>query len=304
MNSLIIDISAYSDLEKREEYKPRWGDYWFKEHLKHTFKELGCPSCETPSPSVLLHLFGYPLKQIPEHTYKILWIHSHPDWITSEILKSYHKIYCISKSFTEKINKKLSVNMHWLPYPTHMIPLKREKRYDIVFVGNNRQDKKGRKIINDLVSLFPLPFTIKIWGFGWEGLIPPQWHRGDYFDHQQLNQLYSESKIVLNDHHEDMRKEGFINPRILDALASGSFVITDDLFRINDIIRTHIPVYHRQDELRNLLTYYLTHDQEREALIKKAQPEALAYAYKRVCSVILEDIRLADALVKQHTSYE
>jgi spore maturation protein CgeB len=285
-----IHISAYSDLEKTEAHKPRWGDYWFKEHLKNTFRELGCTS-DDKNPSLFLHLFGHPLSHIPEHSYNILWIHSHPDWITPDILKSYNKVYCISKSFTQKIREKLNIDIKWLPYPTHMRSLNNERHYDIVFVGNNRRARKGRKIINDLVSLTSLSFKIRIWGLGWNELVPSHWYGGDYFDHLKLNELYSISKIVLNDHHEDMRREGFINPRILDALASGSLVITDNLFRIEDIISAHVPLYQTKEELRYLLTYYLNNNQEREKLIKEAQTEALKYTYKGVCRRILEEMK-------------
>ncbi len=43
----------------------------------------------------------------------------------------------------------------------------------------------------------------------------------------ELARYYSSASIVLNDHWDDMRDEGFISNRIYDALACGAFVISD-----------------------------------------------------------------------------
>jgi spore maturation protein CgeB len=279
-----LSVRAYSDHYDRPEPKV-WGDYWFKENLIKEFRKAGCP-VDDKSPKVLLHLFGEPVPDMTPDTYNILWIHSHPDRISPEILENYHKIYCISGQFIRKINE-MGFDAEFLMIPTAMTPLVREKRYDIVFVGNTRQ-KKMRKIICDLGYS---PYRVKIWGWGWKGLIPDNWFGGEYYDNELLNELYASSKVVLNDHHEDMRREGFINPRVLDVLASGGFIISDDVPGMNDLLGNSVAVYRTPEELRELLDFWIRDNSGRERTAEEGRGKALRYTYAAACREILGHIR-------------
>lgn len=278
-----IGVIAYSDFYDQPEQKV-WGDYWFKENLLKAFIRSGYP-IDNGSPKILLHLFGEPLKDMPSNTYNILWIHSHPDWISPEVLEKYQKIYCISRPFTRKIIA-MGFDADFLMLPTNMTPARCEKKYDIVFVGNTRQNRV-RKVISDLGDP---KYQVKIWGWGWEGLIPETWYGGEYYENAGLNELYAASKIVLNDHHEDMKREGFINPRVLDVLASGGFVISDDMPGINDFLDGSVPTYRSVGELRALIDTYINDDAARERLAEKGRVIASQYTYAACCSEIIRHI--------------
>ncbi|MEJ2696268.1 MAG: glycosyltransferase [Candidatus Sulfobium sp.] len=278
-----IGISAYSDFYDVPERRV-WGDYWLKENLIREFTKAGYP-VDNASPKVLLHLFGEPLESIPSHTHNILWVHSHPDWISPEILGKYDKVYCISKLFTEKIRRS-GFEAEWLMIPTGMTPEEAEIRYDIVFVGNTKKGK-ARRIVSDMGRP---PFRVKIWGWGWKGLIPDEWYGGVYYEHGMLGKLYSSARIVLNDHHEDMRREGFINPRILDVLASGGFVISDRVEGMEGIFAGSVPSYESGEELRRLIDFYMTEEGGREALSRKGREIAARYTCRRACAGIIGHI--------------
>ncbi len=282
-SSVPISVIAYSDFYDQPEQKV-WGDYWFKENLVKAFVRSGYP-VDNSSPKILLHLFGEPLADLPSDTYNILWIHSHPDWISPEVLKKYRKIYCISRPFTRKIIN-MGFDADFLMVPTNMTLLRCEKKYDIVFVGNTRQNRI-RKVISDLGDS---NYQVKIWGWGWKGLIPDTWYGGDYYENARLNELYAASKIVLNDHHDDMKREGFINPRVLDVLASGGFVISDDMPGMDDFLDCSVPAYHSSGELRALIETYISDDAERERLAEKGRKIALQYTYAACCSEIIRHI--------------
>jgi spore maturation protein CgeB len=280
-----IGIRAYSDFYDQPERKV-WGDYWFKENLISEFLRLGYP-IDSRSPKILLHLFGEPLADLPSETFNILWIHSHPDQISPSILKNYRKIYCISKPFIHKISD-MGFCADFLMIPTKMKPVSSEKKYDIVFVGNTRQNKI-RKVIADLGNS---PYKVKIWGWGWRGLIPDEWYGGEYYDNSQLNRLYAASKVVLNDHHDDMQREGFINPRVLDVLASGGFVVSDDVPGMNALLDNSVPVYHSPQELRRLVDIFIKNDSEREKLARKGREKALQHTYAACCGEIIKHISM------------
>jgi spore maturation protein CgeB len=282
-SSATIGVIAYSDFYDQPEQKI-WGDYWFKENLVTGFAKAGCP-VDNSSPKILLHLFGEPLAKLPSDTYNILWIHSHPDRISPKVLEKYHKIYCISRPFTRKIID-MGFDADFLMIPTNMTPVRCEKKYDIVFVGNTRQNRI-RKVISDLGNSI---YKVKIWGWGWKGLIPDAWYGGEYYENARLNELYAASKIVLNDHHDDMKREGFINPRVLDVLASGGFVISDDVPGMNDFLDYSVPTYRSAGELHALINSYIRDDAARERLAEKGREIASQYTYAACCKEIIRHI--------------
>ncbi len=278
-----LRIVAYSDFYAVPE--PRvWGDYWLKLNLLAEFRNIGYPLDES-NPGILLHLFGEPLSEIPREPYKILWIHSHPDWVGPDVLKKYDKIFCISEHFIEKI-ATMGSEADFLMIPTNMAPLKREKQYDVVFVGNTKKNEM-RKIVRDMGRP---AYRIGIWGWGWRGLIPEEWYGGEYYENTRLNELYASAKIVLNDHHEDMRREGFINPRILDALASGAFVLSDRVFGIERYLGDAVAMYDSPAELAAMLERFLNDGFLRDNYIKMGQAAALGYSYRAACTEIIRHI--------------
>lgn len=278
-----LRIIAYSDFYEIPE--PRvWGDYWLKVNLLKEFRKAGYP-VDDKNPKILLHLFGEPLENMPADAYNILWIHSHPDWITPEVLGRYRKIYCISEHFIRKI-EDMGFDADFLMIPTNGKPVKRDKEYDILFVGNTKQNEM-RKIVRDLGTP---PYRVRIWGWGWKGLISDEWYGGDYYENEKLNELYASAKIVLNDHHEDMRREGFINPRVLDVLASGGFVVSDRAHGIEELFDNSVAVYDTPEELRSIIEKYLHDDSARDALAKKGQARALRYTFRTACSEIIRHI--------------
>ncbi|MEJ2684347.1 MAG: glycosyltransferase [Candidatus Sulfobium sp.] len=134
------------------------------------------------------------------------------------------------------------------------------------------------------------PYRVKIWGWGWKGLIPDEWYGGEYYEHRKLGDLYSSARIVLNDHHKDMKREGFINPRILDVLAGGGFVLSDRVEGMDEIFLCSVPSYETREELRRLIEMYMTADAERMALSLKGREIALKYTYRNACAGIIRHI--------------
>ena len=278
-----IQIVAFSDFELDAERKLRWGDYWVKKELGQEFKKLGHTICDK-NPDIILHLFGVPIDKLPEAPYKIIWIHSHPDLISPEILKQYDKVYCLSPTYLDKI-KQWGFKAEILVGGTSKKPIKTDPQYDMVFVGNSK-GHFGRKIIKDLGNI---KHALKVWGEGWNKVLAPNQYGGLYYRNEELGELYAASKIVLNDHHEDMRKEGFLNPRILDAYASGGFVISDDINGIESIFGDTLVRYKNPAHLRELVNYYISHPKKRKENIEKGQDIVRKFTFAKMAEKVLSD---------------
>jgi tetratricopeptide (TPR) repeat protein len=296
--ALRFRIVSYSDFEKDEERRLRWGDHWVKYELRKALEIRGHIVADR-DPDIVIHMFGVPVTNLPRATHRIVWIHSHPDLVTPDILKDYDRIYCISPGFTEKI-RRWGFAADLLVGGTAKKPLKRDPVHDIVFVANAKNLPMGRRIVADLMQTRHAS-KLAVWGQGWSGILPPENHKALYYDNQQLGELYATSRVVLNDHHDDMRREGFINPRILDVMASGGVVVSDDVRGVDSLFQDDLIVYRSPQELEVLLDRYLNDPQQREKAAAAGVRRVQSYTFEKMVERILSDIP-RDLLAKRGTA--
>lgn len=124
---------------------------------------------------------------------------------------------------------------------------------DILFVGSNWHDRTS------LRYALEAGFTVAVYGYNWQGIVPPEMYKAPYIANTELNRYYSSAKIVLNDHRPDMKDFGFVNNRIYDATAAGALVISDYMPEIEAAYGDAVPMYKNKEELARLLEYYLAH---------------------------------------------
>jgi predicted SAM-dependent methyltransferase/tetratricopeptide (TPR) repeat protein len=287
----IAILSAADLLEKDPERKKRWGDYWFSRELAAALSAAGAV-ITLKNPKIIIHLHGIPLTNLDDKTHNIIWLHSHPDMVTAQSLSFYDQIFCLSPVFMPKINgmgKKCDLLIGGtakLPLPV-ISPFPHE----IVFVANGKQGK-GRKIIDDLLSLGDKWVDhLEVWGEGWEGILPEHCIKGIYLDNNRLPELYASSRVVLNDHHEDMRREGFLNPRILDVMASGGVVISDALTGAEELFGEALLTCKNPAELNELLQRIFEDNAYRSSIralgLKAVQNYTFTNAAKRIVEYVV-----------------
>lgn len=103
---------------------------------------------------------------------------------------------------------------------------------------------------------------------------PWRWHAPiNYYD--QLPYFYPHSTINFNC--TSMQMKGASNQRILDVPATGSFVITDYREQMENMfdIGEEIICYKNNEEIPDLIRYYLNHEKEREAIVRKGRERVL-----------------------------
>ncbi len=277
-----------------QETRKRDGDSWLTDHLKQALIEQGVHINYRRSRAVLLLHGRLPTSMDPaiQQMYRMIWIHSHPDLVTAETLQPYDHIFCLSPSFGKTLQCE-GLPVETLIGGTEKKPPETQPSLDpsLVFVGNGRRTGAPRPIISDVLALGePWTRRLKIWGGNWEGLVPDHCLQGTYIDNAQLATLYASSMVVLNDHHEDMRRQGFLNPRLLDIMAAGGVVVSDDLYQAEAIFGDALLTYQTLEELDALLTRLFEDAAFREQMRQKGIKAVASYRFEHVAQKIAQHL--------------
>lgn len=278
------------------------GDYWIGEDMAEGFRLLGKEvdvdyrgeyhKIHTPEPEFNIFMRGYTKFTTPfPNGINILYCY-YPMafWNTSAQKKSktflnnqpempedssldddwqnYDIIAVASKTYADRL-KYSGINAIYVPQftnPQKFYPDPEDNlKQDIIFVGSNWHDRTS------LRYALESGFNVAVYGYNWQGIVPQDMYKSQYIENKELNRYYSSAKIVLNDHRPDMKEFGFINNRIYDATAAGALVVSDYMPEIEYIYGDSVPMYKTKEELAYLLNYYLTHEDERINLAKKAR---------------------------------
>ena len=93
---------------------------------------------------------------------------------------------------------------------------------------------------------------VAVYGGGWEGRLPDGVLAGAYLPNTELGAAYGAAGVVLNDHWDDMRDEGFLSNRLFDAVASGARVVTDDVAGLRRVFGPEVQVARSREDLVRL----------------------------------------------------
>ena len=239
----------------------KWGDYHFGRSLAKYLRRLGedvevdyDPQWERPKPcDVMLVLRGkHTLPPEGRHSgvLHVLWNMSHPADVTLEEYASYDLVLVASESRAASLSQEIDRPVHAFLQCTDTEEFfERRNRpgqdwHDLVFVGNTREQRR-EGVLWAVEEGYPL----KVWGRGWGQWIPSHHVVADYIPNESLGELYSRARVTLNDHWPDMRDAGFINNRVMDALACGLPVISDRHPALEDLFPEEVLFYSNRKEL-------------------------------------------------------
>lgn len=173
-----------------------------------------------------------------------LWLISRPSSLEEEELAEADHLFVASEDYAKSLSAR--------GYPASYLPqctdpdLFAPERYDetvatdILFVGN-RRNGFPREIVDAALKSTDRP--IAVWGKGWGGHLPKGMWRGEHVANTDLGRHYASAKVVLNDHHPDMRDHGFVSNRIFDVLASGRPIVTEAMTGIPDDLNDGVFAY-------------------------------------------------------------
>lgn len=265
-----------------------WGDLPFGRAVQRAFERRGLSAsvhvhAERDSVRAVradhaIHIFGVRAPAVRRGQPTLLWIISHPDHVTRELVTAYDAVGVASTSFLEELRRWLGPDapptfpLHQATDPEWFFPEAGGPSHELLFVGSSR--KVRRPILDDLADT---SHDLAVYGGGWTpDLIDPRHLRGEWVPNAQLRRFYAGAAIVLSDAYADMRDEGFIANRVYDALASGAFVISEPVAGLDEEFDGAVVAYRDRAELHDRVDHYLAHPAERRALAEVGRRAVLA----------------------------
>lgn len=243
----------------------RWGDTIFARSVADALRALGQEVVvdhrgefmrESAShDDVALVIRGLEQYQPDPSQVSLLWVISHPELVTAEEAAAYDRVLAASVSWAHERTKHWGIEVEPLLQatdPALFTPASAQPDTgeELVFVGNSRHEM--RPMVRDAAAK-GLPLAV--YGRDWPEVgLPAESVRAEHVPNSELSALYRSSGVVLNDHWDSMRTEGFLSNRLFDAAASGARVITDDVAGLGDIFGASVQPAASPDDLLRLAT--------------------------------------------------
>ncbi|MCY1695863.1 glycosyltransferase family protein [Curtobacterium sp. SL109] len=242
-----------------------WGDTFFARDLAVALRGLGQDVVVDHREShvrpfsehlddVALTLRG--LDDTPVHptATNVLWVISHPDLVTAAELARHELRFAAGPVWAARVTAGTGLAVGPLLQatdPARFHPGPADPAFpdlDTAFVGKTR--RVFRPVVRDAVEA---GVDLAVWGEGWESLLPDGVHRGVFVPNEQLPALYRSARVVLNDHWDDMARDGFVSNRLFDAAASGALVVTDPVPGTEALFHGAVRPYTDVADLRELV---------------------------------------------------
>lgn len=231
--------------------------------------------------------------KIPTMTYHLdLWfgLQRQKDLGTQPVYKHIGHFFTVDRKMADWFNQKTKVKGHYLPagvFDKECIYKTVDKTHDIVFVGSkiyHSEWKYRPKLIDWLGTTYAGKF--EQYGSGGKPGV-----RG-----LKLNKLYWSTKIVVGDTLcIDFKYPDYWSDRVYETLGRGGFLIHPYVSGMEREFedKKHLVFYEYGNfkQLKELIDYYLEHEEEREA-IRKAGHELVKekYTYKNRWEYILKEL--------------
>ena len=242
----------------------RWGDTHFAASLAAALRDHGQevvvdrrPEWDRPTgrhDDVVLVLRGLVRHDPSPEQVSLLWVISHPELVTPDEAHGYDRVLAAGQPWAERRARDWALLIEPLlqatdPERFHPDTTAPDTGDRVLFVGNSR--RVLRPVVRDALAA-GLPLAV--YGDLWSGLVPDEVVRGRSIPNDQLAAAYRSAGVVLNDHHDAMRADGFVSNRLFDAVASGARVISDEVAGLAELFGPAVQVYETPDDLARLAT--------------------------------------------------
>lgn len=241
----------------------QWGDTWFARDLADALERAGqhvkvvsragANSDKRIDDDVVVVLRGLRPVEPPANRRGVwmLWVISHPDLVTGEEIDSYDAVFAASSTWKAPDGRAVMPLLQaTAPRRFHPGASPQDSGAPILFVGSTRGEFRPA-VRGALASSRADDLTV--YGVGWEEFLPGDRIAGEFVPNESLPREYAGAGIVLNDHHHDMARAGFLSNRLFDAVASGARVLSDGAASIHEVFGPSVVVFESEDDLVHIL---------------------------------------------------
>ena len=187
--------------------------------------------------------------RVPKACYLIdthLNLHWHVEWA-----KHFDYVFIAQREYLEAFRAAGNRSVHWLPLgcdPEIHRQATRVKQHDVGFVGSLTSERRVA-LLNQIEKYFRVTYERSFW--------------------VDMADFFARCRVVFNN-----AIKNDLNMRVFEVLSTGSFLLTDaaensgqdTLFRDKE----ELGVY-RDEEIRDVLAYYLEHEEERERIAARGR---------------------------------
>jgi spore maturation protein CgeB len=106
---------------------------------------------------------------------------------------------------------------------------------------------------------------------------------------EDLGPLYCSAGVVLNDHHDDMRRDGFLANRLFDVTACAARLVTDEIDGLADVFGDVVRTFHDETEMGPLLADPASAFAPREVRVALAETVMREHSFDQRAQVLLDE---------------
>lgn len=180
-------------------------------------------------------------------------------------LLSYYDLCLFSNAQLARVLAKRGYNTGYLPCGIEPLEVgldTTQPAHDIIFAGNGYSDER----VEMMQSLRALPYDVGLYGRA-KGV---EMDGVTHYNWAVTRGLYHNAKVAICDQ-QFLEAQGYVSNRMWEVMASGGAIALQQagkaLEGVTDLVEgVHFRSYDTQEEMHELIDYYMTHDDERKQI--------------------------------------
>lgn len=268
-----------------------WGDHAVAEALRTELRAHGIVTRVTPrdawgsgfdaTADVTILLKGRGVAPQSPCQRNVVWVMSHPSEIAPGELDAADLVLAASDLLADWLSQQTTTTVKVLPQATDARRFGQAgsgqagrdpaRSSRLLFVGNTRSVPRPA-VLGALDAGLPLTLI----GSGWERFVDPRTVTRSAVAPEDLPAWYASAEVVLNDHWDEMRRWGIVSNRVLDALAAGTCVLSDDVPGMDTLLDGSVATFADASGLAEQAELLLADPGERERRARRGQAAVLA----------------------------
>lgn len=280
----------------------QWGDTWFATDLVDALRRAGeeakvvfrggaaAEAREYDDVVVVLRGLRHVVPR-RGHASWFLWVISHPDLVEADEPGQYDAVFAASAHWSRARSGEFGVPVTPLlqatnPHRFHPDAASEGSGEGLLFVGSTRGEYRP-----SVRAAIEAGRDVSVFGAGWEEFLPPDRIRGGFLDNEDLPAAYAGAGVVLNDHWQDMGREGFLSNRLFDAAACGARVLSDPATGLAEVFDDSVRTYSSPSEVAALTADPVASFPDRARRLQLAALIARDHSFDARAAVLIERAR-------------